>query len=879
MKIQNKQTSLTIGLILLLTLSSFAALLPTVSAHSPGWKVPRFAYISASPNPIGIRQPVLIVFWVNTFPPTAEGAYGDRWTNYMVSVTKPDGTSQSLGPFTSDPVGSGWTLYVPEQTGTYKLVFSCGDQVVTGRNPAGELYPGKTISQISGAVSVNDTYLAATSDPFFLNVTTTNVQPWQEAPLPTNYWTRPVTNMNRGWSSLLGNWLGGSAQRLGSTSNFAYGAAVNTPHIMWSKPIWDGGIMDGRFGDVGYYTGLSYEGLGLTPSLILNGRLYYNVMAPPRYGWWAVDLYTGEKLYFQNTTGPWQANRAGDGSGYYTTGALSFGQILNYDSPNQHGGIPYLWATNTPVQGTQFPPNTWYMYDAYTGNYILSIANVTATGTQVYGKEGSILYYNMVGSGANKRLTIWNSTRAVESYYSDINLPTYIRNPFWVWRPILNSTVNGALGYSLNVSIPNVQGSILTIREGDRIIGGTSGSNDGTVVTKGNLWTLNMDPSKGIVGSLASNITFTPPSSIGNTTISMGTVDVEDDIFLFSCTQTRQWYGYSLSSGNLLWTTPSIESFDFYGMSSNIYRGMLFAYGYGGVLHAYNITTGKEIWKYTAANVGFESPYGNYPLSMGAIADNKIYLYSTEHSPTMPMWRGSYIRCVDVATGHEDWKIESWSTGVAIADGYLVSLNLYDNQIYCYGRGPSATTVSATQGIGNVVTVQGFVTDVTVGKPNVPAISDADQEAWMEYLYEEQAMPSKAVGVPVTVSQTDPNGNTYAVGTVNSDVSGHYAVSFTPTMPGMYTFTAAFSGSNAYYGSSSVTSIAVGPAASPVVTATPTATVAPIATPTPIVTAAPTATNAQNPTSAGTTTTYIAIGAVIIIIVAAAAALIMRKRK
>ncbi len=31
----------------------------------------------------------------------------------------------------------------------------------------------------------------------------------------------------------------------------------------------------------------------------------------------------------------------------------------------------------------------------------------------------------------------------------------------------------------------------------------------------------------------------------------------------------------------------------------------------------------------------------------------------------------------------------------AIADGYSVSLNGYDNQIYSVGRGPSATTVSA----------------------------------------------------------------------------------------------------------------------------------------------------------------------------------------
>ena len=35
--------------------------------------------------------------------------------------------------------------------------------------------------------------------------------------------------------------------------------------------------------------------------------------------------------------------------------------------------------------------------------------------------------------------------------------------------------------------------------------------------------------------------------------------------------------------------------------------------GYGGVLIAYDIKTGKVLWNYTAAQEGFESPYGNYP--------------------------------------------------------------------------------------------------------------------------------------------------------------------------------------------------------------------------------------------------------------------------
>jgi hypothetical protein len=67
-----------------------------VGAHDPPWTVPTWAYISATNNPIGVGQQVVIVFWPNALPPTASGAYGDRWT-WNVEVTKPDGTKETLG--------------------------------------------------------------------------------------------------------------------------------------------------------------------------------------------------------------------------------------------------------------------------------------------------------------------------------------------------------------------------------------------------------------------------------------------------------------------------------------------------------------------------------------------------------------------------------------------------------------------------------------------------------------------------------------------------------------------------------------------------------------------------------------------------------------
>jgi len=259
--------------------------------------------------------------------------------------------------------------------------------------------------------------------------------------------------------------------------------------------------------------------------------------------------------------------------------------------------------------------------------------------------------------------------------------------------------------------------------------------------------------------------------------------------------------------------------------------------GYGGVLIAYNITTGEELWRYEASNVGFESPYGNYPIGMGLIADGKIYLGSGEHSPTQPIWRGPNMRCIDADTGEELWKISfhgvsmpsgNAGSNYAIADGYLVGLNGYDNQIYCFGKGPSATTVTVQNDVvakGDSVIIKGMVTDQSAGTkqqeqaarfPNgVPAIADEDQEDWMEYIYMQQEIPMNAKGVDVTLDAIDPNGNFISIGTATSDMSGFYSYKWTPEHEGKYTIIATFEGSKSYYASYAETAIGVDPAPSP----------------------------------------------------------------
>jgi hypothetical protein len=820
--------------------------LPDVIAHSPPWTVTVYAYISVAPQPsVGVDQSVLIVAWLDAIP---ANALLYPWT-FNVHITKPDNTTETLSPLKSDSTGSAAVSYTPTQVGTYKFVNE---------------FPGLTIPS-NVATTGNDTYPAASSDPVYLNVTQEPLQSFVETPLPTDYWQRPVNDLNRQWSQILGNWVGwqSGAMQVGAGNYInAYCEGPETAHVLWTKQYYEGGVVDGRFGDIGVYQGMAYEKYGLYPPIILNGRLYYNQEFVPREGWLCVDLYTGETIYYHDTPG----NITGSSSEPFghRNQSLAYGQILNIATPNQYGALYYLWdnggTTTVRHGGITNPGTTWSMYDAYSGEYICSIANVSTTGTMMTDNIGSIVIYNIVNIGntanPNYRLTCWNTTRAIGGGSAA------------QWRPLTQGTSttsrniwDGRNGFSLNVSIPAVQGTIRAIRVDDKIIGGTTGSNDGNNVVLGNFWALSLKA--GEEGKLLWNNTFTPPSTYpGNWTWSLTTVDPEDDVFILSSAQLRVYKCFSLSTGTLMWTSEPESQWNYYGMSNNIYEGKLITYGYGGILSAYNISTGAVMWSYTSESIGFESYYGYTPINGLIIADDKGYIVSAEHSPNEPLRRDAMLRCIDLNTGQQLWNISNWdgNSRPAIADGYVVTLNCYDQQIYCIGKGPSSTTVSASPTVsvnGEQVLITGNITDQSPGAKDTPAISDDYQTPWMEYIYMQQPIPTDAKGVEVSLDTIDPNGNFRHIGTVTSDIGGGFKKMWTPEVPGEYTIFATFAGSKSYGSSSAQTYIGVSDA------------------PTPVPTAAPV-------TGLATTSdlmTYLAVGVVAIIIAVAVATLLMLRKR
>jgi hypothetical protein len=116
---QNKTAIGAVVMILLMAISVFAVAVPKTTAQAipPGINIPQWTYINAFPPTVGVGQPISVFLWTANLPPTGSGAYGDRWTGMYVVVTKPDGTNQTLGPVTSDPVGTIFLTFTPDQTG------------------------------------------------------------------------------------------------------------------------------------------------------------------------------------------------------------------------------------------------------------------------------------------------------------------------------------------------------------------------------------------------------------------------------------------------------------------------------------------------------------------------------------------------------------------------------------------------------------------------------------------------------------------------------------------------------------------------------------------------------------------------------------------
>ena len=199
-----------------------------------------------------------------------------------------------------------------------------------------------------------------------------------------------------------------------------------------------------------------------------------------------------------------------------------------------------------------------------------------------------------------------------------------------------------------------------------------------------------------------------------------------EEVYAEFTLQSQTWIGYDLKTGQKLWgpTTPYNSSLGYYNFSGKgvIGYGNLYTWSYGGEVYCYDVKTGVEKWGWYAGNAGFDTPYGTSPLGVFGgydLADGKLYV-AAGHDYTPPVFKGSKLYALNATTGEEIWDSLCFSvnSAPAIADGILVKFNGYDNQIYAYGKGPTAITVTAPSvGVSTTtpLTIKGTIIDVSAG--------------------------------------------------------------------------------------------------------------------------------------------------------------------
>jgi outer membrane protein assembly factor BamB len=826
-KIENKTKAVAIAIFLILSMGAAMVLVPSADAHDPAWEIPTYAFIHVSPNPVGVGQIVSVLSWLDKVIINANAENDIRFHNYKLTITDPDDQTDVVTLAVAQDTTSSWYYsFTPSKVGEYTLKFE---------------FPGQTYD-FGG--DYNGDHYSASSAETTLTVQEEQIGAISGYPLPQEYWTRPIEGENTNWFPIASNWLGTGSPGF-KTINFGYNVAFpdaigsRTSHIMWTRPLQPGGVVGGDnfiFQGDTYFEGTAYRNRFTNP-IIMDGKLFYK--EPLNYAGSAdgptvcIDVRTGEELWSR-----------------YDVHNPSFGYIQAFDSRDFHGVMePVLVATGG--RRSPIPSGMWIGYDAYTGNWLFNITDVPS-GAKAMGPQGEYLQYVIQNAGTSEepayRLLQWNSSKLgtmgimgtgeILGVIDGSTPNRYDWNVSISWRNDITDSFTVGVAYG---------GDIMLCYEGALPCGGSPAAfGRPPSTTPYTYYGINLNESEGTLGRVLWDETYNAPA--GNITVFLAGYDAESGVFVESYKETQQWVGYNLRTGKKMWgPTASEGGFDYYGddfggvLNGYIAYGKLYHSALAGIVWCYDAKTGDLLWTYgnggegNSTSAGYQNAYGVYPTMIEAIGNGIIYTSVIEHTVNTPIYKGARTRAINATDGTEIYTLanfgSSWTQ--AIADGFTTFMNGYDNQIYSVGKGPSATTVTASPKVsmeGDSVLVEGTVVDIAAGTKQdeqaarfpygVPAVSDVSMSDWMEYIYMQKPRPTDVVGVDVVISVVDPNNNSYGVGTATADADGFFKMSFDPLVPGEYTVVATFEGSEGYWPSHAKTAINV--AEAPGATAPPT---------------------------------------------------------
>jgi hypothetical protein len=774
-----------------------AASKPLPFGVTPDETYKTIAYMSFRPNPVGLGQPILVNLWLQ--PPIHAARY---LTDYTVTITKPDGTQDVVKMNSYQGDATAWFEYIADQIGIWKLKFDFPG----GYYPAGNY--SVTAAYLFGSVvgfSKSVYYEPSSDGPYELVVQADQVGSWPASPLPTDYWTRPVSPENREWWPILGNYpatgiVGGGPDWPANTNRYMsnywfipYVQAPNSAHILWRRQDAISGLIGGSLGQ----NSLSASGAG--PTIVYAGRAYQTVTkivnGVSASVWQCYDLRTGD-IFWEKT------------------GMTQVPTMIAY-TEMQRPTVPGTTADKTGLRAELLYIGSGYYvrYDPWLGSVSLNVSISPLTTGTVYA-DPYVLSVQTIGSGANTKYRLINWTiigdYAFGGGFTNPRLGV-LNNVTWPFSALgIVDFETGVAVSTASIVSPGAGGDplgILQVPYAQRIMGAN-------IYTGQLLWNITTDVTLGTEGFFS------------------GSTSVADQGKFAVRLNDGHWRCWDLQTGKELWKSELTSwpwgTFGAYGVQS--YGGNIISNQYDGVI-AYDWSTGKIAWWYEyKVQYPYETPYGEfYPWFTGTarIADGKLYTYNTEHSPSNPVMRGWKLHCINVTSGEGIWNITGAMAPGAIADGYMTAGNSYDGYMYVFGRGKSATTVSGPQTAitqGQSVVLTGTVLDQSPAQPGAACVSKDSMATYMENLHMQKPIPANVTvtGVPVSIDAIDPNGNAVHIATVTSDMSGTFSYMWTPEIPGKYTVTATFMGDDSY--GSSWAETAVGVVQAPAATAAPTAT-------------------------------------------------------
>ncbi len=792
------KTAITLILICMFATGTLMAFTPTANAIDfPTWII-----ASATPDPVGVGQPVYInAFMTKPNQGASMGTAGTRFEDLSIVITSPDGTKQTEGPKQADATGGIFMTYYPTLTGNYTVQ---------------AFYPGQNIT-------TTNKYLGSESTIVTFTVQQEPIPTTAQNPLPTEYWSRPIYSTNFDWGAQLGsNWWGLGGPSFSQTGGYdaqgnvqPYGQAPRSAHILWTMPTTFGGQPGGEItsDQESQFTSSSILKNHFNPIIVSGVLIFQEFRAANNPSgidnplvWKAIDLKTGELL--------WEKQR-----GITNNEDIIWGQIQKFHTIQEYGSFATFWSSGSG--------GMLYVYDAFTGDHMANVTNAPAApmlGTRSgivdswdYNTLGSILRYYTSGSGSSTELVCWNSSKLFtngasgqRNWTSGIEWSINIANTYPAGTPTSIGTIS--------VSDKATGEGVILLRSAPTAIAYTS---SGYQVTAG----INIKTGALLWGPLNQSI----PQYQDVTMVASG-----ENVFILHNKDTNEAYGYSLNSGLQIWGPVKLSgnAFSYLSRGAEIAYGQVYIWDFGGFVHALDLQTGKINWVFTRGSAGYDNPYGIWPIwhfGSQSMGDGMLFL-SESRMYDPPMSPGYHRLAINCTTGELVWKIESFSGRApgAIADGMMVQWNSYDKQLDVFGQGQTATTVSVANKFsidGTKVLAEGTVTDQSPGTKNsdriarfpagVPVVSEESQEAWMEYVYMQQPRPTNATGVDIILSVIDPNNNAYQVGTATSDANGNYHMTFAPEVPGEYTLIATFPGSTSYYSSSAETAFVVEDAPTP----------------------------------------------------------------